>query len=135
MAEGLLVPVVHNTDVKSLLQIANENKENIQLAKIGKLTGTAQGGGTITLSNLGSFGVKSFTAIINQSESAIFAVGAINEKVVVYKGTIAARPIMNLTATFDHRLIDGAYGASFVKDLQELLETPGIGLLYEVDKL
>ena len=85
-------------------------------------------GGTITLSNLGMYGIDSFTAIINQPESCILAVAAIIDKPVVMGGDIVSRPMMNVTASYDHRVIDGAVGAAFLKHVRELLEKPQLML-------
>lgn len=86
-------------------------------------------GGTITLSNLGMYGVDSFTAIINQPESCILAIGGIIEKAVVINGEIVPRHMMSITAAYDHRVIDGAVGAGFLKDVKALLEKPQLLLL------
>ena len=75
-----------------------------------------------TLSNLGMYGIDSFTAIINQPESCILAIGGIIEKPVVFNGKIVPRHIMSITASFDHRIIDGAAGAAFLRDVKALLE-------------
>jgi len=128
--DGLLVPVIREADRKTLKDIAVENNENITSAKSGRIKGELLSGGMITLSNLGAYGVRDFTAILNYPESAILAVGSIYEKAVVVNGSVVVRDIMSLTATFDHRIIDGAAGAIFLKDLKEVLETPLLILVY-----
>jgi pyruvate dehydrogenase E2 component (dihydrolipoamide acetyltransferase) len=129
LENGLVVPVVKYVDRKSIAEIAKENSENIEKARGGKLQDSQMTGGTITLSNLGMFGVDSFTAIINQPESCILAVGSIIEKPVVLNGSIVARPIMSITASFDHRVIDGATGAAFLREVKVLLEKPELLLV------
>jgi pyruvate dehydrogenase E2 component (dihydrolipoamide acetyltransferase) len=81
-------------------------------------------GSTFTISNLGMFGIESFTAIINPPESAILAVGKIMDTVVSLKGAVVVRPMMNLTLSADHRVVDGATGARFLADLKAALENP-----------
>ena len=129
MDNGLVVPVVKETNKKSIAQIAGENAANIVKAKSGKLQMSEMSNGTITLSNLGMYGVDCFTAIINQPESCILAVGQISEKPVVYKGEVAVRSIMNITASYDHRVIDGSVGAAFLREVKTLLENPQLLLM------
>lgn len=127
--EGLVVPVVKNVNNKSISEIASENTENIKKSKDGKLTSQEISGGTITISNLGMFGVEHFTAIINQPESCILAVGSIKEKAVSINREIVSRDIMNITASFDHRVIDGAVGADFLREVKKILEKPELLLI------
>ena len=122
--EGLLVPVVRFADLKSLSQIAGEVKEFAKKAKDKKLQPADWEGSTFTISNLGMFGIEEFTAIINQPDSCILAIGAINEVPVVRNGQIAISNIMKITLTCDHRVVDGATGAAFLQTLQGLLEEP-----------
>lgn len=129
LENGLVVPVVRHTNRKPITDIAKENSENIAKARSGKLQAAQMSGGTITLSSLGSFGIDSFTAIINQPESCILAVGSIIDKPVVQNGEIVSKPMMNITATFDHRVIDGAAGAAFLRDVKALLEKPNLLLM------
>lgn len=126
---GLVVPVVRNADRKGIAALAAENARNIGKAREGRLRPDDLSGGTITLSNLGMYGVSSFTAILNRPEACILAAGGILEKPVVRGGAVVAGRVMNLTATFDHRLIDGAAGAAFLQDLKRLLEDPALLLL------
>ena len=86
-------------------------------------------GGTITLSNLGMYPVRQFTAIINPPEVCILAVGAIEEKVVFADGGFKAVPVMTVTGSFDHRVIDGAYGAGFLAELKKIIENPALALV------
>lgn len=126
---GLVVPVVKNVNSKSLSEIAVENNENVRKAKEGRLTSQEMSGGTITISNLGMYGVDNFTAVINQPESCILAVGGIKEKAVSINGEIVSKDMMNITASFDHRVIDGAVGAEFLKEVKIILEKPELLLI------
>ncbi|NJD02064.1 MAG: 2-oxo acid dehydrogenase subunit E2, partial [Ruminiclostridium sp.] len=126
---GLVVPVVKETNGKSIPEIASLNAANIEKAKTGRLQQADMTGGTITLSNLGMYGVKCFTAIINQPESCILAVGSIEERAVAVNGQLAVKHMLTVTASFDHRVIDGTVGAAFLKEVKELLETPQLLLL------
>lgn len=121
---GIIVPVVHKANNKSLSEIAVINASNISKVKSGSLAEADLQAGTITISNLGMFGVTSFSAIINQPESCILAVGGIMKKAVVVGDELGIRSMMNITASFDHRLIDGAAGATFLQKVKELLEEP-----------
>ncbi|MEN3185293.1 MAG: dihydrolipoamide acetyltransferase family protein [Atribacterota bacterium] len=122
--DGLLIPVVKEVGRKSLLEVAQENEKNIQKARNGELTPEDLALGTITLSNLGMYGIDRFVAIINPPQTCILAVGKIAERPVYREGKIVARPLATITASFDHRLIDGAYGAEFLVLVQKLLEDP-----------
>lgn len=124
MENGIVVPVVKKANKKSISEIARENSDNIKKAKDGKLQLNDMSGGTITLSNLGMYGVDRFTAIINQPESCILAVGQIAEKPVCINGQVLVRRMMTITASFDHRVIDGALGAVFLREVKMLLENP-----------
>ncbi|MCX7935009.1 MAG: 2-oxo acid dehydrogenase subunit E2, partial [Planctomycetota bacterium] len=122
--EGLVVPVVRDVDRKSLAQIAADTKVLIDKARSNRLTVDDYSGGIFTVSNLGTFDVEHFTAIINPGESAILAVGKICEKPVALKGAIAVRHMMNITLSSDHRTIDGVLAARFAGCVKELLEKP-----------
>lgn len=121
---GLLVPVVKNADQKGLASLTEECKTLGKAARDNKLKPDFMSGGTFTISNLGMYAVDSFTPIINQPESAILGVGRINEKPVGINGSIELRPIMGLSLSFDHRIIDGAPAAAFLTDLKLVLEQP-----------
>ena len=123
LPSGLVVPVVRNAQAKDLPAIHQECRALVEKARTGKLTPDEYAGSTFTVSNLGAFGVDQFTAIINQPNSAILAVGRIREKPVVIDGGIHIRPITNLTISSDHRVIDGAVAARFMGTLREYLET------------
>jgi pyruvate dehydrogenase E2 component (dihydrolipoamide acetyltransferase) len=126
---GLVVPVIHDADQKSLGQIAVESKALIDKARAGKLQPNEYEGGTFTVSNLGMYGIDQFTAIINPPEACILAVGAIVTKPVVVDGEVVVRDRMRVTLTVDHRLINGAQGADFLRTLRQLLENPMLVLL------
>lgn len=122
--EGLYVPVVKNANKKSLKEIAKESKELAEKVKTGKLMPADQEGNTFTISNVGMYGITTFTPIINMPSSAILGVGATQDKFVPVNGEAKIKPIMNLSLTSDHRVIDGTVVAKFLKDLKELLENP-----------
>lgn len=119
---GLIVPVIRQAQNLSLEGIAAAAKELATKAQTGKLLPDDYAGNTFTVSNLGPYGVDHFTAIINQPDSAIIAVGQIKDRVVVIDGAIHIRPIMKLTMSSDHRVIDGALAAQFMARLREILE-------------
>lgn len=122
--DGLLVPVVKGADKMSLSELVVASKEIVKKAVSMKLSPAEQSGSTFTISNLGMFGVQSFNPIINQPNSAILGVSATVDKPVVINGDIVVRPIMNLSLTIDHRVVDGLAGAKFMQDLKKTLENP-----------
>lgn len=122
--DGLLVPVIRFADNKSLSHIAVEVKELAQKAHDKKLQPSEWEGSTFTISNLGMFGVEEFTAIINTPDACILAVGGIKETAIVKDGQLAVGNIMKVTLSCDHRVVDGATGAAFLKTLKGLLEDP-----------
>ena len=122
--EGLLVPVIRFADNKTLTHISLEVKELAGKAKEKKLQPSDWEGNTFTISNLGMFGIEEFTAIINSNDSCILAVGGIKNAPIVKNGEIVPGNIMKVTMSCDHRLVDGATGAKFLKTLKELLEDP-----------
>lgn len=123
---GIIVPVVKNVHRKTLSEIATANRINIEKVKTNRISESDMQGGTITISNLGMLGADWFTAIINQPESCILAIGAITKKVVVSGNQMVIRDIMNITGSFDHRVIDGAVGATFLQQVKELLQEPAL---------
>jgi len=122
--DGLVVPVLRFTDQMSLTQIGGNVKDLAGKAKSKKLQPAEMEGSTFTVSNLGMFGIQSFTSIINQPNSAILSVGAIEEKPVVRNGQIVVGNTMTLTLACDHRTVDGATGAQFLQTLRQYLENP-----------
>jgi pyruvate dehydrogenase E2 component (dihydrolipoamide acetyltransferase) len=122
--DGLVVPVLRYTDQMSLSQIGNSVKDVAGRAKSKKLQPAEMEGSTFTVSNLGMFGISEFTSIINQPNSAILSVGAIEEKPVVRNGQIVVGNTMKVTLACDHRTVDGATGAQFLQTLRQYLENP-----------
>lgn len=122
--DGLIVPVIRDADRKGVAEIAAEAHALTTRARAGRLTPDEFTGGTFTISNLGTFGVESFTAVINPPEAAILAVGSAREEAVVRDGQVVVRPVLRLTMTSDHRVLDGAVSAAFLRELVELLGQP-----------
>ena len=124
LEEGLVVPVIHNADRLSLLELAERRGALVAAARDGTLRPDDVRAGTFTISNLGMFGVDAFAAIVNQPQAGILAVGRVVERVVPVGGRPAVRPTLTLTASFDHRVVDGAIGARFLQALAALVEEP-----------
>lgn len=123
--DGLIVPVVHGADGKSVAEISAEVRDLVARAREGRLTPADVTGGTFTISNLGPFGIEQFTAIINPPQAAILAVGITRpEPVADEEGRVTVRPVMRMTLSADHRIVDGAVAAHFLTDLREVLENP-----------
>lgn len=122
--DGLITPVIRHADQKSLRQIAVETKDLAARARTRKLTPEEYTGGTFSISNLGMLDIEEFTAIINPPEAGIIAIGRIAEKPVVHEGAVVPRKRMRLTMSCDHRVIDGATGAQFLRTLKGMLENP-----------
>ena len=125
---GLVVPNVTDADKKSLTEISKEIKELAKLAREGGLPMEKLQGGTFTITNLGMYGVESFTPIINQPEVAILGVTTMEDRAVVRNGEIVIRPMMTLSLTFDHRVVDGSVAAEFLQRVKALLENPALML-------
>lgn len=121
---GLIVPVVPDADRKGIREIAGETRALTERARAGTLTPQEFSGGTFTISNLGMYGVDHFTAIINPPEAAILAVGAATPTPVVRDGEVTVRPIIKFTLSVDHRVVDGAPAAAFLRDLVAIVEAP-----------
>jgi pyruvate dehydrogenase E2 component (dihydrolipoamide acetyltransferase) len=124
MPNGLITPIVRNAETKSLSAISNEMKELAVRARDRKLKPHEYQGGTTAVSNLGMYGIKDFTAVINPPHSTILAVGAGEERAVVRNGKIEAAHIMSVTMACDHRAMDGALGAVLVSAFKSLIENP-----------
>lgn len=122
--DGLIVPVLRDLNAKSLGQIAVQRTALVRRGRDNKLRPDEIEGSTFTLSALGMFGVESFTANINANEAAILAVGAIIEKPAVTNGQVVVRPTINVSLTYDHRIIDGVAAAKFMRTLKSLIEDP-----------
>ncbi|MEQ1500735.1 MAG: dihydrolipoamide acetyltransferase family protein [Myxococcota bacterium] len=129
MEDGLITPVVRDADHKSLTQVAGEIRELAGRARVGKLQPDEYTGSTFTISNLGMFGIEQFTAIINPPESAILAVGAMEQVPVAVDGGFEPGWRMKVTMTCDHRVIDGAVGAAFLQTLRRYVESPWLLLV------
>lgn len=127
--DGLVTPVVKNAETKSLLQISREVKDFAVRAKDRKLRPDEFDGGTITISNLGAWGIESFDAIVNPPQAAILSVGAVIEKPVVKNGQIVIGQQINLGLSCDHRVVDGAIGAAFLSEVKKLIESPALMLV------
>jgi pyruvate dehydrogenase E2 component (dihydrolipoamide acetyltransferase) len=121
---GLIVPVIREANIKSFIDIALTTKELVEKARSGNLTLDEITGGTFTITNLGMFGVDQGAPIINPPEIAILGIGRIAQKPVVVDGKIVIRPMMNITLSFDHRVIDGALAARFLQNLKQKIEKP-----------
>ena len=122
--DGLITPVIRNADLKSMLAIGQEARVLAGKARERKLQPGEYTGATFSVSNLGMFDIDQFTAVINPPEAGILAVGSIVQKPVVAEGKIEARRRLRLTMSCDHRVIDGATGAAFLKTLKQMLENP-----------
>jgi pyruvate dehydrogenase E2 component (dihydrolipoamide acetyltransferase) len=128
--DGLITPVVRNADKKSIVAISQEVRELAGRAKAKKLRPEEITDGTFSISNLGMFGIDSFSAVINPPEGAILAVGRIRDEPVVWEGAVVAGQRLAMTLSCDHRVIDGAVGAKFLAELRSLIERPTQMLVY-----
>jgi pyruvate dehydrogenase E2 component (dihydrolipoamide acetyltransferase) len=124
MPNGLITPIIRNAETKSLSAISNEMKELAARARARKLKPNEYQGGTTSVSNLGMYGIKDFTAVINPPQSTILAVGTGEERAVVRNGKIEAAHIMSVTMSCDHRAVDGALGAVLIGAFKALIENP-----------
>lgn len=122
--DGLLVPVIRNADAKSLSQINAEVRDLAGKAKERRLAPEQMQGNTFTISNLGMMGIEEFTAIINPPDACIMAVGTITQQPIVKDGQLAVGNIMKVTLSCDHRVVDGATGAAFLKTFKMMMEDP-----------
>ena len=130
LEEGLIVPVIRSADRLSLIQISEAAAELAQKARSGKLMPDDYTGGTFTVSNMGPYGITSFTPIINQPESGILGVGAIEDQLTLNDNEVEVRKNMALCLTYDHRAIDGAQSAIFQSKIKEILENPYVLMAY-----
>ncbi len=122
--DGLVVPVLRDAQTKTLRQISAEIRQLADLARTRKLKADQMTGSTITISNLGMYGIKEFAAIINPPEAAILAIGGTEARPVVKNGQVVAGQVMTITLSADHRVVDGATGAEFLSKLRGVLENP-----------
>jgi pyruvate dehydrogenase E2 component (dihydrolipoamide acetyltransferase) len=122
--DGLITPVIRDANRKGLVQISREVRELAARGREKKLQPEEYTGSTFSVSNLGMFGIHEFTGIINPPEAGIIAVGGIEETPVAEGGQVVVKPLMKVTMSCDHRVIDGATGAGFLQTLKEMLEEP-----------
>jgi len=122
--DGLVVPVVHHADTLELAALSARRVEIAEAARAGRLRPEDVQGGTFTVSNLGMYGVDAFQAIVNAPQAAILAVGRIVDRPVALNGEVVVRPMLTLSVSFDHRVVDGARGAEFLDTLAGLIEEP-----------
>jgi pyruvate dehydrogenase E2 component (dihydrolipoamide acetyltransferase) len=122
--DGLVVPVIHRADTLTLGQLAERRRDVVARAQSAKLRPADIQGGTFTISNLGTYGVDAFSAIVNPPQAAILAVGRIADRVIAVNGQAVVQPTMVLTLSCDHRALDGARGAQFLGALADLIEEP-----------
>ncbi|HZG35906.1 MAG TPA: dihydrolipoamide acetyltransferase family protein, partial [Gaiellaceae bacterium] len=125
---GLVVPVIRDADRLTIRELAAARSDLVGRARDGKLQRADLEDGTFTISNLGMFGIEQFVAVLNPPQAAILAVGSTEPKPVVRGGQVEVRPLVTLTLTCDHRAIDGADGAEFLRTVKELLEEPALAL-------
>jgi len=122
--DGLLVPVIHRADTLGLSEISAARIDLVNRGRAGKLRLEDMQGGTFTISNLGMYDVDAFNAMVNPGQAAILAVGRIAERVVAVNGQTVVQPIMVISISFDHRVVDGARGAQFLQTLATWIENP-----------
>ena len=125
---GLVVPVIRGCERRTVAEIAAARADLVERSRSGKLEQADLEGGTFTISNLGMYGVEQFVAVLNPPQAAILAVGAVQETPVAVDGQVEIRPLMNLTLTCDHRTIDGATAADFLRTVKRFLAEPGLAL-------
>jgi pyruvate dehydrogenase E2 component (dihydrolipoamide acetyltransferase) len=126
--QGLVVPVIRSVERLSLAECALARGELVARARENKLTTQDLEGGTFTISNLGMFGIEQFVAVINPPQAAILAVGATVDTPVARDGEVVVRPILTMTLTADHRAVDGAVGADFLRTVKQFVEEPALAL-------
>ena len=125
---GLITPIVRKAETKGLAQISNEMKDYAARARARKLKPEEYQGGSSAVSNLGMFGIKNFSAVINPPHATILAVGVGEERVIVEKGQMKVATMMSVTMSTDHRAVDGALGAELITAFKDLIENP-VGML------
>lgn len=128
LPDGLLVPVVRHADTLSLVELAARTRNLAERARNGTITPDDLTGGTFTVTNLGMYGISSFTPIINPPQSAILGVNAVEDQLYLHNGEVRTRSMMTLSLTIDQRVIDGAQGALFLQDIGRYLAAP-LGVL------
>ena len=126
--QGLVVPVLRSVERLTLAEVAVARGDVVGRARDNKLTTQDLEDGTFTISNLGMFGIEQFVAVINPPQAAILAVGATVDTPVVRDGDVVVRPMMTMTLTVDHRAVDGAEGADFLRTVKQFVEEPALAL-------
>jgi pyruvate dehydrogenase E2 component (dihydrolipoamide acetyltransferase) len=126
--QGLVVPVVHGAERLTIAQIASVRADLVGRARENKLRAEDLDGGTFTISNLGMYDVDQFIAVLNPPQASILAVGSTRDQVVPIDGELHVLPLMTMTLTCDHRAVDGATGAEFLRTIKQFLEDPGLAL-------
>jgi pyruvate dehydrogenase E2 component (dihydrolipoamide acetyltransferase) len=126
--QGLVVPVVKNAERMTIAQIAQVRADLVSRARDNKLRSDDLEGGTFTISNLGMYDVDQFIAVLNPPQASILAVGQTRDMVVPRGGDLKVLPVMTMTITCDHRAVDGATGADFLKTIKAFLQDPGLAL-------
>ena len=124
MKEGLITPILKNAEKKGIIEISKEIRKLIKKTKEGKLTPEEYNGGTISISNLGMFGITEFKAIINPPQSSILAVGTIQKLPREKNNEIQLIDVIKFTLSVDHRVLDGAVAAKFLKKFNDIIEDP-----------
>ncbi len=122
--EGLITPILRDADQKGLASLSAESRDLAERARKKALKPQEYPGGSLTVSNLGMYGIDSFVAVINPPQAAILAVGAVASRAVVRNGEVAVKQMMSITLSGDHRVIDGALGAEYLREVKGLLEHP-----------
>jgi pyruvate dehydrogenase E2 component (dihydrolipoamide acetyltransferase) len=122
--DGLITPIIKGADQKGLAQIARESKDLAERARAGKLKLEEFQGGTFSISNLGMYGIREFSAVINPPQGGILAVGLGEQRPVVKDGQLTVATVMTCTLSGDHRVVDGAVGAQFLAAFKKLVEDP-----------
>jgi pyruvate dehydrogenase E2 component (dihydrolipoamide acetyltransferase) len=126
--QGLIVPVIRSVERLSLAEVGAARGDIVGRARENKLTAQDLDDGTFTISNLGMYGIEQFVAVINPPQAAILAVGSALDTPVAVNGAVAVRPMMTMTLTVDHRAVDGAAGADFLRTVKQYVEEPALAL-------
>ncbi|WP_341792995.1 pyruvate dehydrogenase complex dihydrolipoamide acetyltransferase [Rickettsia endosymbiont of Ceutorhynchus obstrictus] len=126
---GLITPVIRNADQKNIIDLSREMKELIKKARENKLTPAEFQGGGFSISNLGMYGIKNFSAIINPPQSCILGVGASSKRPIIVNDQVTIATIMDVTLSSDHRVVDGAVGAQFLSSFKKFIESPALMLI------
>lgn len=124
--DGLLIPVIKNVNALPMRDLVFESRTAVERIRAGRPSANDLSGGTFSISNLGMFGVESFTAIINPGQGAVLAVGTVQDTPVADQGTLTVEPVMQVTLSVDHRIIDGVVAARFLAEFRKALEVPGL---------